>query len=150
MERPTITTERHPAYPYKMSVTEPELFEAVVKSLESMPPERRREWLRRWDRAAFYTQGSSSHIIVEYRRGLKPVNIVSTITEKMERQAGISLFYRSGIFASATLAISAITGTVFNVFTVDLGVPIALALFGIFLAFSVEAVRFRKRAERLA
>lgn len=146
-ERQSITTERRHVYLDETADTKTELFEDVVKSLESLSPERRQKLLARWDRTAFYAQGLGSHGIVEYRTGLKPATIVSTITEK---QADISLFYRSGMVASATLSISAIAGTVFNIFTIDLGAPIALALFGIFLAFSVEAVRFRKRVKRLA
>ncbi len=88
--------------------------------------------------------------MVEYRTGLRPTPSVSTIPKKIEKQADISLFYRSGMVASATLCISVIASTVSNIFTVDLGAPIALALFGIFLAFSVEAVRFKKRVKRLA
>lgn len=150
-KRPSITTERRHAYLYEPAGTEPEkLFEAVVKSLEKMPPERRQEWLGRWDRAAFYAQGVSGRGRVEYRTGLRPTPSVSTITKKIEKQADISLFYRSGMVASATLCISVIASTVSNIFTVDLGAPIALALFGIFLAFSVEAVRFKKRVKRLA
>ncbi len=149
-ERQVITTERRRAYPYEVTDIGPELFEDMIRSLENMSLEGKRKWLQRWDRAAFYTQGVGSHSIVEYRKDLKPVTLVSSITEMAEKQAGISLFYRSGIFASVTLTLSAVGATVSDIIATDLGVPIALSLFGIFLAFSIEAIRFRKRTRRLA
>jgi len=118
--------------------------------MEKVPPEERRELLVRWERAAFYAQGLSSRGIVEYRTHLRPTPDILTATREVEKKANFSLFYQSGIFASAILTISAATSTVFNLIATDLGIPIALALFGIFLAFSVESLRFRKRSRIVA
>lgn len=150
-ERRNIRIERFREHAREStSIEHRTLFEDVVASMERVPPEERQELLVRWERAAFYAQGLSSRGIVEYRTHLIPTPDIRTATRKVEKKANLSLFYQSGIFASAILTVSALGVTVSNIIATDLGIPIASALFGIFLAFSIEAIRFRKRTKRLA
>lgn len=151
MSRPaeeTIDIVRRRGQTYLVgSEEELSLFKLVVESLERLPASERDKLLTRWDRATFYAQGFGHLGIVEYRTALRPSSVVVATPEKKGR---ILLFYKSGIVASLILTLSVIAVTVSGVMATDLGVPVALALFGIMLAFSIERVRFVRRSKKLA
>lgn len=147
--RTTVTRRRYEHSVEATSIADELLFESVVKSLEKLPNQKRQQLLERWDRAAFYSQGFASRGTIEYRPNIRPSPKSVTATTRMETNSELPLFYRSGIFASAVLTITVLATTLTNIIVSDLGIPVTLGLFGIFLAFSIERVRFGRRIRRI-